>query len=203
MNLSAIRKTVVAAIASLLVLGSLSAQVQEEVLRSGDQINLKISGVPQKDIVEISGLYTVAGDGSIRLTHIQSEIKAAGRRPSDLAKVIETAYRSAQIFTSPRININVDGGTTALRFVSVAGEVKGTGDVPYRPDLTLLAAVSARGGFTDYADVKNVKLIRGSKTTSHDMKAISRNPSLDVKLRPGDKIIVTQRSALPSFFRKK
>lgn len=183
--------------------GRLSAQQTEEILRPGDQINLKISGVPAKDMTEISGLYTVAGDGKIRLTHIKSDIQAQGLRPSVLAKTIENAYRSAQIFTSPRITINVDGGTTSLRFVSVSGEVKGTGDVPYRPDLTLLSAVSSRGGFTDYADVRNVKLIRGSKTTNHDMRAISKNPALDVKLRPGDKILVAQRSALPSIFRKK
>lgn len=179
--------------------GAIHAQQAEENLRPGDQINLRISGVPQKDIVEISGLYTVDGDGVLRLTHIKGDIKAAGLRPSVLAKNIEAAYREAEIYTSPRISINVDGGTTGLRFVSVAGEVKGTGDVPYRPDLTLLSAISARGGFTDYADIKSVRLIRGNKTTKHDMRAISKNPSLDPKLRPGDKIIVTQRSALPDF----
>ena len=95
----------------------------------------------------------------------------------------------------------MDGGTTSQRFVSVAGEVKGTGDVPYRADLTLLAAVSARGGFTDYADTKRVKLIRGNKTTTHNLNAIGKDPRLDVKLRPGDKIIVSQRSAIPFFNR--
>ena len=192
-----------ALVASLgLGLDHLNAQTAEQNLRTGDQINLKISGVPQKDIVEISGLYTVAGDGKIRLGFLTQDIQAAGLRPSVLAKNIEAAYRAAQIYTSPRITINVDGGTTSLRFVSVAGEVKGTGDVPYRPDLTLLAAISARGGFTDYADVRSVRLIRGTRTTKHDMKAISRKPSLDVKLQPGDKIIVSQRSALPRIFGK-
>jgi protein involved in polysaccharide export with SLBB domain len=205
MKSNAIAHAMLMAIVCLFGYGRLSAQTQtqtqEEILRPGDQIQLRISGVPPKDQAEISGLYTVDGEGKIRLTHIKSDIQAKGLRPSVLAKTIETHYTTAQIFTSPRITINVDGGTTSLRFVSVSGEVNGTGDVPYRPDLTLLAAISARGGFTDYADMRSVKLIRGSNTTKHDMKAISSNPSLDVKLRPGDKIIVSQRSALPKFFK--
>ncbi|MDA0811275.1 MAG: polysaccharide biosynthesis/export family protein [Verrucomicrobia bacterium] len=209
MKSNAIASAMLVAVVCVFGYGTLSAQTeaqtqtQEEILRPGDQIQLRISGVPPKDQLEITGLYTVDGEGKIRLTHIKSEIQAKGLRPSMLAKTVEAAYVSAQIFTSPRITINVDGGTTSLRFVSVSGEVNGTGDVPYRPDLTLLAAISARGGFTDYADVRAVKLMRGSNTTKHNMKAISSNPALDVKLRPGDKIIVSQRSALPRIFKDK
>ena len=52
-----LRLLIVAAVA-FVSLGSIAlAQQAEEVLRPGDQINLKISGVPAKDIQEVSGLY--------------------------------------------------------------------------------------------------------------------------------------------------
>ena len=168
-------------IAALTVgIGNLAAQQTEESLRAGDRIDIKISGVPQQDVVEISGTYTVSGEGKISLAHLKSEIQASGRRPSVLAKNIESAYIAAQIYTAPRIVINLDAGA-AIRFVSVAGEVKGTGDVPYRADLTLLSAISSRGGFTDFADTKKVRLIRGNKTTMHDMIIVDKPDNAEVR----------------------
>ena len=181
----------IATISSLALLTSL-AFAQEELLRPGDQINLKIAGVPAPDIASVSGLYTVSGTGKIRLPHLEIDIQAAGLPPSRLAMAIESAYQTAEIYTKPTIIINVDG-IAAARFVSISSEVKQPGDVPFRPDLTLLSAISGRGGFTDFADTRHVKLIRGNQTTVHDMRKISENPERDVKLRPGDRIIVPQR----------
>ena len=189
-------RTFIALLFLPLTAATLLAQGAEEILRPGDQINLKIASVPANDIASVSGLYTVSGEGKVRVPYIKEEIQAAGLRPSLLAKRIEAAYKTAEIYTAPRIIINVDGGTTPGRFISVSGEVKTPGDVPYRSDLTLLSAISARAGFTDFASKKSVKLIRNGKTTTHNMTAISKNPKLDVPLRPGDKIIVTPRRAL-------
>jgi protein involved in polysaccharide export with SLBB domain len=182
-----------------LMASSLLAQGAEELLRPGDQINLKIASVPPNDISNVSSLYTVSGEGTLRVPYIKKEIQAAGFRPSVLAKKIEDAYKAAEIYTAPRVIINVDGGTTGGRFVSISGEVKTPGDVSYRSGLTLLTAISARAGFTDFANKKSVKLIRSGRSTNHNMTAISRNPKLDVALRPGDKIIVIPRKALSIF----
>ena len=96
MKSNAIAHAMLMAIVCLFGYGRLSAQTQtqtqEEILRPGDQIQLRISGVPPKDQAEISGLYTVDGEGKIRLTHIKSDIQAKGLRPSVLAKTIETHY---------------------------------------------------------------------------------------------------------------
>ena len=96
---------------------------------------------------------------------------------------------AAGIYTRPRIVLTVDVEAGA-RFVTVAGEVRTPGDVKFRHDLTMLTAISARGGFTDFASEKRVRLIRGSKVTTHDVRRFVREPKKDIKLRPGDRLVV-------------
>ncbi|MDA0810897.1 MAG: SLBB domain-containing protein [Verrucomicrobia bacterium] len=175
----------------VLLLGAMawSAFADEVELRAGDIIQLRLLGVPDSDWDSVSGNYTIAGEGTLRLPYLKEEIVAVGLRPSVLAKDIEKLYEGARIYTAPTVVIALDS-SVPTRFVTVAGEVRTPGDVPYRHDLTLLAAVSARGGFTDFAKVKKVQLIRKDKVTSHDLKRIMTTPALDLRLRPGDRIIV-------------
>ena len=39
-------------------------------LRPGDQIEMKLGGVPSTEITAVSGIYTVDGDGSVNLPHL-------------------------------------------------------------------------------------------------------------------------------------
>jgi protein involved in polysaccharide export with SLBB domain len=64
--------------------------------------------------------------------------------------------------------------------------------VPYTSDLTLLGAISASGGFTDYADQRKVRLMRGGQVRVVDIKAVRNNPANDIILLPGDQIEVPQ-----------
>jgi protein involved in polysaccharide export with SLBB domain len=64
--------------------------------------------------------------------------------------------------------------------------------VEYTQDLTVLGAISAAGGFTEYADQRKVRLIRQGRAQLVDVKAVRRNPSLDIQLLPGDQIEVPQ-----------
>ena len=56
----------------------------------------------------------------------------------------------------------------------------------------LLGAISACGGFTEYADQRKVRLIRDGGVQIVDIKAVRKDPSLDVPLLPGDQIEVPQ-----------
>ena len=80
----------------------------------------------------------------------------------------------------------------AQRFVNVSGDVRTPQRVPYTSDLTVLGAISASGGFTDYADQRKVRLMRNGKAQLIDIKAVRSNPSLDIGLIPGDHIEVPQ-----------
>ena len=80
----------------------------------------------------------------------------------------------------------------ALRFVNVSGDVRQPRRVEYTSDLTLLGAISACGGFTEYADQGKVRLIRDGGVQIVNIKAVRKNPALDVPLLPGDQIEVPQ-----------
>jgi len=167
---------------------ALMSDAQDAPLRTGDSIELRIGGVPAEDAAAVSGPYLVDNDGQINLSHI-GKVAVAGRTAGQAADAIEAAYKSAQIYSSPTITINTQ---TIARFVNVGGEVKAPQRVPFTADLTVNSAISAAGGFTDYANRKKVRLLRGREVMIIDTKKIMGDPSLDVIVRPGDQIFVEQ-----------
>ena len=149
---------------------------------------LRIGGVPGEETQLVTGAYTVDGEGFVNLPHI-GKIRAAGLNQAALQRAIESAYRSGEIYTNPTITITVP---TTLRFVNVSGDVRQPRRVEYTSDLTVLGAISAAGGFTEYADQRKVRLLRAGQVRVIDIKAVRSNPSLDVQLLPGDQIEVPQ-----------
>ena len=176
------------AIFGSLLIASVSARSQDVVLRSGDQIEVRIGGVPADDVTQITGPYTVDGEGLINLAHI-GKIRAAGQTQSQLQSAIENAYRTGQIFTNPTITISVP---TAARFVDVGGDVRAPQRVPFTPDLTVLGAINAAGGFTEYADQSKVRLLRDGQVTMINIREVRKDPTKDLRLKPGDKLEVPQ-----------
>lgn len=178
---------------TLLVLGALllataSALWADAVLRSGDPVDLRISGVPAEDQTQVNSTYTVDANGMINLPYI-NKVRAGGLTPAQLASAIEGAYRSARIYTNPTITIVMQ---PQARFVNVGGAVRSPNRVAFTEDLTLLSAINAAGGFNDFADQKRVRLLRGSEAKVYDVRQFRRDPGLDPKLQPGDRIEVPQ-----------
>jgi protein involved in polysaccharide export with SLBB domain len=151
-------------------------------LRPGDQIQMKLGGVPTTEIAAVSGVYTIDGDGSVNLPQI-GHVKIAGLTPGAAESTIEDAYKTKEIYTNPNIVI-----TMQSRFVNVGGEVKAPQRVPYTPDLTILSSINAAGGFSSFADGRKVRLLRDNRVMIIDVLKIRANPSLDVQLQPGDKV---------------
>lgn len=169
-----------------------SASAQDATLRPGDSVDIRIGGVPQEEVMQVTGQYMVDGEGFVNLPHI-GKIRAGGQTSGQVQASIESAYRLAQIYTNPSISITMQtAGTSTTRFVNVSGEVKQGGRITYTADMTVLSAISAAGGFSDFADAKNVQLIRGSQRQKVNIRDIRRDPSQDVKLLPGDTIIIPQ-----------
>ena len=160
----------------------------QATLRVGDPIELKIGGVPTEDQTQINNTYSVDTGGAINLPYI-GKVHAEGTTPSQLARSIEENYRSNKVYTNPNITIIMQ---PMARFVNVGGSVRAPSRVPFTEDMTLLTAISASGGFNDFADQRHVRLLRGSEVTVYDVRKFRKDPSQDVKLRPGDKIEVPQ-----------
>ena len=179
-------KLFIGAISFVLLSSSLLAQ--DAVLRSGDSLELRIGGVPSEEVQQVSGAYTIDGDGFVNLPHI-GKVRASDATQSELQRSIESAYITRQIYTNPSITLTIPN---MARFVNTGGEVKAPQRVPFTADLTLLGAISASGGFTEFADQGKVRLLRDGKVTIVNVKDVRKDPEKDIRLKPGDRIEVPQ-----------
>ena len=87
--------------------------------------------------------------------------------------------------------------STNIKEVYVVGEVRLPGPVTYTPFTSIIAAISARGGYTDRAYKARVLVVRGSinhpETYAVDTHAILDARAPDFKLQPKDIIYVNSR----------
>ncbi len=155
-------------------------------LREGDSIEVRLGGVPREEIEQVTGTYTVDTQGFVNMPSI-GRIKAADLTQQDLQAAIEKSYRDKGVYSNPTVTVAVPMTT---RFVNVGGEVRLPQRVPYTSDLTVLAAVTAAGGFTEYASQSRVRLYRGMETVTVNMRRIRKDPGNDIPLQPGDSIEV-------------
>jgi len=165
--------------------GISEGRADDVALRSGDQISLRLAGVPADECNQVSGVYTVDGAGNINLPYI-GKVRAAGLKQAEVQSSIETSYRDKGIYSSPIITVSVQFD----RLVDLDGEVRAPQRVRYTPDLTLLGAISATGGFTDYADQTKVSILRNGSRTFVNVKKVRQNIEIDPALQPGDKVSV-------------
>lgn len=169
----------------------------EATIRPSETITLRISGVPAEDGADISQQYHVGDDGKFPLPHI-GRIVAAGLTPSELGLRVEQLYRKAEIFSQPTVvvltpEIIEDGTVNAHKWVTVTGEVMKPQRAAFTDGMTLLDALASAGGLTDWASKRQVRVMRGGKTTEHDLTQITKDPTLDITLRSNDRIIVPHR----------
>ncbi len=151
-------------------------------LRIGDFLQVKLSGVPTEEAR--SDEFRINDDGSITMPHLPP-VKAAGLTTGQLERQIEEMYRDRRIFSNPSVSV-VPGG----RFINIIGEVRVPQRIPYTNDLTLLRAIAASGGFTDYANKRSVRIQRGGEMLTVNAGAALKDPNLDEPLRAGDTIEV-------------
>jgi polysaccharide export outer membrane protein len=170
------------------IASSVQAQNKEIQLKPGDQIGIRIGGVPSDEVVQISQNYRVSEQGTISLLYLD-EVQAAGMKPSELQRKIEGLYKSKEIYTHPSVAVSVDTNGTE-RMVTVGGAVQKPGPVAYRSGLNLGAAIDMAGGFTPFGDRKRVKLIRNGKEFGPLNLSKAANQENEMQLEPGDRIVV-------------
>jgi polysaccharide export outer membrane protein len=169
--------------------GPVRAQGVEQTLRPGDSIALKLSGVPAEEIAVVNNTYDISDGGTVNLPYI-GEVRAAGLRPSLLQKNIEAAYKTAEIFTHPTVQVTTNK-ESPTQVLYVSGEVKIPGRIVISPGMTIHQAVTAAGGPTDFAKLKSVKFTRGGQTRILDLK-LADGPEAAIQVRPGDQIHLPQ-----------
>jgi protein involved in polysaccharide export with SLBB domain len=167
---------------------SLAASLFADVpLRKGDIIEIRLAGVDPAYAVEFQGVYTIDDDGNVNLPHL-GLVQAAGQLASKLQTFIEQKLRDGKIYSHPTITVNVQAG---LRFINVSGFVRAPGRIQYQNDMTILNAINTAGGRNEYAGDKII-LTREGKQEKLSFKALSKDPSKDIKALPGDSIEIKQ-----------
>ncbi len=164
-------------------------------LRAGDSVEIRLSGVVAEFANEFSQVYNIDNRGLVNLPYI-GEVRAQGLLPNQLQTDIQNRLVAEKIYTNPTITVSTE---SAPRFVNVSGAVKGGGRIPYTPDMTLMRAISAAGGFNEFADEKKVILTREGRPSAFNAKEIKRGRQEDPKILPGDQIDVGTTWGFQSF----
>jgi polysaccharide biosynthesis/export protein len=156
------------------------------VLNVGDSIGLTYSS-PSTDKVWPPYDERIHDDGTITPPDIGS-VKAAGRTVGDLQKEIQEKYD--RLYKHLTVTVKAEN-----RYFYVDGEVVRRGPYPCLDATDIVKAIAAAGGFTDFARKTKVKIIHAKNQKSEiiNYKKIIEDPNLNVKVYPGDRIIVPRR----------
>jgi polysaccharide export outer membrane protein len=118
------------------------------------------------------------------------DMEAAGLTPIELRDRIATSLR--EYVTNPTVTVIVVEATAATAYVT--GEVNHPGAVSLQAPLTILQALALAGGLKDFADAKNIRILRpgakGLQTISFNYKEAVKSTLAPVYLRPGDTVVV-------------
>lgn len=177
-----------------------SGAVQGEVIKAGDAVEISLRGVPLAEQQKVNGIYRVRDSGNIRIPIINVNVKAVGRKPEDVERSIELAFKNAQIYTMPTITLAVRKGEKidVRKVVLVGGEVRRPGRVQFRDGMTLMEAVEQAGGRATFAS-KFLYLTRKNPRTGklERHKLIYKDPKTkSLKLMPDDLINVPERGPI-------
>lgn len=156
-------------------------------LRKGDLIQVSFSGIPNPPA---DSEERIKEDGSINLPFVGSVI-AEGKTPGQLQKDIQELYVPRYYV---RLTVTIK---TERRVFYVDGEVRRPDRFVYEGELTLLQAIAAAQGFTDFAARGRVEIVRNTgERLVIDARKARRDRRLDVPIVPGDTITVPRRNPL-------
>ena len=160
----------------------------EERLGIDDVFEVRVFAEP-----DLSGTYRVSADGTIDYPLV-GRISVLGLRSGDIQELISTKLKDGYL-KNPQVSLMVKEWNS--RKVSVIGQVQKPGPLAYFPNMTIVDAIAAAGGFTGIASKNAVTLrreIKGSvQSRSYRVADISEGRAPNVLLRPGDILVVEER----------
>jgi polysaccharide export outer membrane protein len=161
----------------------------EYIIGPGDELDVFVWRNP-----DLSTSIPVRPDGRISMPLVEDMV-AVDKTPTQLARDIETIL--AEFIREPTVNIIVrsTGGATQIQ---VVGSVLTPQAVVYREGLTVLDAVVAAGGLSDFAAGNRAAIVR-----TVDGQPLECRVRLDdlindgditqnIRLRPGDVVLVPE-----------
>jgi polysaccharide export outer membrane protein len=147
---------------------------------------------------ELGARVQVRPDGRIT-TPLITDMVAVGKTPAQLAEDIRVVL--AEYIQDPLVSVMVDRpqGTFSQQ-IRIVGATERPAAIPYRANMTLLDAMIAVGGLSEYAAGDRARLIRTDRSTGRQREFDLRIASLlrrgdvraNVRLEPGDVIIIPE-----------
>ena len=166
-----------------------------DVIRPGDTISLTVyenvtdgllagQGTAAAVIDEVQ----VDGSGFIFIPYA-GRVRAAGNTPEALRGIITRSLDEQT--PDPQVIVRRSAGDGST--VTLTGAVGGQGVYPIqRPTRSLSAMLAAAGGVTVDPEIAQVTLVRGNHRGTIWFQDLFRDPSLDIALRGGDRILVEE-----------
>ena len=140
---------------------------------------------------DLSGDVIVRPDGKITLP-LLNDVQAAGLTPEDLRASLTTA--AAKYVAEPNVTVVVRQINS--RRVFITGQIGKPGPYPLTPGLTVMQLIALAGGLTEFADSKNIIIMRteNGKPLAYkfnykevlDRKKLQQN----IELKSGDTVVV-------------
>ncbi len=157
----------------------------EYIVGPGDKLRIEVYKDPQ-----LSQSLQVRPDGKITLPLV-GDLDAVGLTPMKLRDAITTSLK--EFMTNPVVTVIVVEASAATAYV--VGEVNEPGAVTLQGgQLTVLQALALAGGLKDFADSKNIRILRksitGVQTIPFNYKDAIRGGGAVEYLRPGDTLVV-------------
>lgn len=147
---------------------------------------------------ELGAKVQVRPDGRIT-TPLISDMPAVGKTPAMLAQDIK--LQLSQYINDPIVSVIVNNfAGTFSQQVRIVGATEKPASIPFRANMTLLDAMIAVGGLSEYAAGNKARLIRFDKGTGRQKEYSIRLGDLlkkgdskaNVLLQPGDVIIIPE-----------
>jgi polysaccharide export outer membrane protein len=157
---------------------------------AGDKLDITVLGHTDLDrVVE------VRGDGTIGFPLI-GDVPVAGRGLSQISGEMTRAL-GRDFIVNPQISVNIK--EYGSQWVTVIGEVNKPGRQLLRQRMSLIELLAEAGGFTAYANRKQIEILRTEgpdlrRKLAVNLRAIEEGKQKDIPLKTGDVVIVPRRT---------
>jgi protein involved in polysaccharide export with SLBB domain len=143
----------------------------------GDKIKITVFGE-----ADMSGTYEVNAIGNVPIPLV-GELPAKGRAIAEFRDTVRTKLSQGYL-TNPKVSVEI----VHFRPIYIHGEVRASGEFPYKNGLKLRDAIALAGGFTYRANEGFVILVREGSPAQVKVPLPA-----DIDVLPGDNIRVPER----------
>lgn len=167
-----------------------SAQAANYHIGPGDVLKILVLGNP-----ELSTEVPVRPDGKIS-TPLIVDMPAVGKTPSELESDISVVL--GEFVRTPTVSVIVTTAMSSFNQIRVVGQAVNPKSIPYRAGLTVLDAVIAVNGLSEFAAGNRAKIVRTANGKSVDIQVrlndlVNKGDTRqNVELKPGDILVIPQ-----------